>query len=82
VDAHQHAEHARRELGLPLDALWVDYLALGGAATRAQLGRYLSDGTGFSGREHDYVAQALNDHFIGLGGDHPVPYADSFRDTL
>jgi hypothetical protein len=27
-----------------------------------------------SGHDHDVIAQALNERFAELGGDHPVPY--------
>jgi len=79
VDAHEHAEHARHDLGLSVDALWLAYVALGGGATPAQLHRYLSDGTGFTAMQHDYVAQALNDSYIDRGGNHPVPYSERFQ---
>ena len=26
--------------------------------------------------EHDIIAHALNERFVELGGDHPVPYAN------
>jgi hypothetical protein len=82
VDAHQHAEHARVQLGLSLDALWVAYAGLGGSKTIPELERYLDDGRGFSAIQHDYVAQALNDCYVDLGQNHPVPYSDSFKETL
>jgi len=78
VEAHEHAEHARHELELSLDALWLAYVGLGGAATLPQLDRYLSNGTGFNGVQHDYVAQALNDCYTDMGRNHPVPYSEAF----
>jgi hypothetical protein len=82
VDAHEHAEHARHELGLSLGDLWLAYLGVGGSATLPQLDAYLTGGTGFNGAQHDYVAQALNDCFVGRGGNHPVPYAETFRGVV
>jgi hypothetical protein len=79
VQAYEHAEQARRDLGLSVDALWVAYLALGGFGTAPQLSRYLADGTGFTAVQHDYVAQALNDAYVDVGANHPVPYWDSFK---
>jgi hypothetical protein len=82
VDAHQHAEHARRDLGLSIETLWLAYAALGGAASLPQLDRYLTDGSGFTGIQHDYVAQALNDGYIDLGRNHEVPYSETFPGIL
>ena len=78
MEPYEQADGARRELGLSLEALWLAYIGLGGAATFLELGWYLSEGSGgFTGRQHDYVAQALNDTFVERGGDHPVPYSDT-----
>ena len=27
--------------------------------------------------DHDLLAQALNDRFVELGGNHPVPYSEA-----
>jgi hypothetical protein len=81
MEAHRRAEDARVDLGLSVEALWVAYVGLGGSGTLPELDRYLADG-GFTGVQHDYVAQALNDCYVGLGGDHPVPYSEMFEGTL
>jgi hypothetical protein len=77
--AHRHAERARVELGLSVEDLWLAYIALGGDASLRQLDGYLIDGDGFAGKQYDYVAQALNDGYVAVGGDHPVPYADDLK---
>jgi len=78
VEGYEYAARARRELGLSLDDLWVAYVGLGGAATPLELGWYLADGSGgFTARQHDYLAQALNDQYVDRGHDHPVPYSDT-----
>ena len=82
MESHDHAEHARLELGLSVEALWLAYVVLGGAATLPQLGHYLSDGGGFTRAQHDYVAQALNDYYIDLGRNHRVPYSEAFKEIL
>jgi hypothetical protein len=38
----------------------------------------LAESSGFTARQYDYMAQALNDQFITAGGDHPVPYSEMF----
>ena len=30
-----------------------------------------------SAHDHDLLAQALNDRFVELGGNHPVPYSEA-----
>jgi hypothetical protein len=78
VEAYEYADRARRDLGLSLETLWLAYVGLGGAATLLELGWYLADGSGsFTGRQHDYVAQALNDNYVERGENHPVPYSDA-----
>ena len=61
---------------LDLQQLWVDYLALGGSMTPAELTEVLRGEWEVSGYEHDLLSQALNDHFTDHGHDHPVPYAE------
>jgi hypothetical protein len=39
----------------------------------------LAGATGLSCLEHNPVVQALIEHFVGSGGDHPVPYDDTER---
>jgi hypothetical protein len=43
----------------------------------AELGDWLDESVGLPDRDHDMLAQALNDECIGRGGDHPVPYTDT-----
>ena len=82
MEAHQHAEQARIQLGLSVEALWLAYAALGGSESIPELARYLDAGQGFTAVQHDYVAQALNDCYVDLGQNHPVPYAESFKGSL
>jgi len=79
VDAYEFVNEARAALGLSVPALWVAYVGLGGSATLPGLQQYLDDGSGFTAREYDFVAQALNDSYIDRGGNHPVPYSETFR---
>jgi hypothetical protein len=68
---------AQEMLGLSLEQLWVDTLALGGRATLFELGRFVAGLGDLSAHEYDVVAQALNDRFLDEGSDHPVPYSDT-----
>lgn len=61
---------------MTLRDLWLRYFALGGMAGPDHL-RQIIDGTVTpSHRDYDLMAQAINEQFIDLGRDHPVPYAD------
>jgi hypothetical protein len=62
--------------GLDLQTLWVDYTALGGTMSPAELTEALRGERTVSDYEHDVLAQALNDDFTGRGHNHPVPYSE------
>ena len=62
--------------GLSLEELWLDYLALGGTATAAQIASYARGQQCPDAYQHNMIAQAINEHFIGRGQDHPVAYRD------
>lgn len=54
--------------------LWRAALGIGGELTTgdvAELAAGLREPTHV---EHDILASALNDHLVGRGQDHPVPY--------
>ena len=55
--------------------LWLRYFALGGTASRADLGALLRGEVEFGADQYDVVAHALNERFAELEMDHPVPYA-------
>jgi len=61
---------------LDVGQLWTAYVGLGGSMTTAELIDALAGRLALSGHEHDVVAQALNEHFIGCGHDQPVAYAE------
>jgi len=67
---------ARQLAGLSLAQLWFSYIVLGGSATLVEVGDFLSGDVEPSPHEYDVLVQAINDEFVGQGGDHPVPYAD------
>jgi hypothetical protein len=64
----------RQEAGLSHAELWLRYFELGGMSTGFDLEAFLYGALVPSDRDHDVIAQALNERFTELGGDHPVPY--------
>jgi hypothetical protein len=64
----------RREAGLSLSELWLRYFELGGMSTALELEAYLFGALIPTAHDHDLVAHALNERFVELGGNHPVPY--------
>jgi hypothetical protein len=69
-------DRARRDAGLSHDELWVRYFELGGMSTEIQLEAILYGALQPSVHDHDIVAHALNERFVELGGNHPVPYLE------
>jgi len=55
------------------------YFELGGMSSAIQLEAFLYEALRPSSHDHDVVAHALNERFVELGGNHPVPYR---ADTL
>jgi len=69
-------DQARRDAGLTHGELWLRYFELGGMSTALQLEAFLYRALRPSAKEHDVVAHALNERFVELGGNHPVPYSE------
>lgn len=70
----------RRDAGLTHSELWLRYFELGGMSTTFQLEACLHGALHPSKHEHDIIAHALNERFVELGGDHPVPYSEDEHD--
>jgi hypothetical protein len=66
----------RRDAELTRGELWLRYFELGGMSTALQLEAFLYGALKPSGHDHDVIAHALNERFVELGGNHPVPYTD------
>ncbi len=64
----------RRRLGMSTMALWIGYFEVGGNGTVADVQQWLAGERVPSDRDHDFLAQALNDHFVERGLDHPMEY--------
>ncbi|HWW54323.1 MAG TPA: hypothetical protein VNY84_11170 [Acidimicrobiales bacterium] len=74
-----HLNAACATLGVSSEALWVGYISVGGGATFTQIERWLATTDPVPDREHDMMAQALNDWFIDTHSVHRVPYADGLH---
>lgn len=54
--------------------LWRAALGTGGSFSRGDIDEILAGRLVPTSHEHDVLASALNDHFVGRGEDHPVSY--------
>ncbi len=66
----------RQEADLSRGELWLRYFELGGMSTAFQVEAFLYGALQPTPHDHDVLAHALNERFVELGGNHPVPYAD------
>jgi hypothetical protein len=69
----------RRDADLSRGELWLRYFELGGMSTALQLEGFLYGALKPSPHDHDVIAHALNERFVELGGNHPVPYLTNSR---
>jgi hypothetical protein len=69
-------ESALLHSGLTYQELWWRQVAIGGDATALELEAYLLGLLNLDAHQYDLIAQALNEHFLDLGQDHPVPYSE------
>jgi hypothetical protein len=67
-------EQARIGSGLSLGELFLRYFELGGMSSALQVEAYLYNALEPSTHDHDVIALALNERYVELGGNHPVPY--------
>ena len=66
----------RRDALLSHGELWLRYFELGGMSTAFEVEAFLYGALQPSPHDRDVIAHALNERFVELGGNHPVPYAD------
>lgn len=64
----------RQDADLSHGELWLRYYELGGMSTALELEAILYGTLEPSRHDHDVLAHALNERFVELGGNHPVPY--------
>lgn len=65
---------ARLDCGLSVQELWVRCFALGGRTSPFELEAILHGALEVDAHQYDVIAHALNECFMELGRDHPVPY--------
>ena len=67
----------RRDAGLSHGDLWLRYFELGGMNNAVELEAMLYGALRPSVHDREVIAHALNERFVELGGNHPVPYSQS-----
>jgi hypothetical protein len=67
---------AWQQCGMSSNQLWLDYVGVGGADTPDTVGAFLSGAERPGRLQYDMLAQALNERYMDLGMNHPVPYSD------
>ena len=60
--------------GMSVQQLWLRYIGLGGCETPTDIQHQLLGTVAIGDHEHNLLAQAINEHFIERGQDHPVHY--------
>jgi hypothetical protein len=68
-------DNARQMAGISVTDLWLRYVTIGGTATREEVGRMLRGEREFGAPQYDVFVHALNERFVELDMDHPIPYA-------
>jgi hypothetical protein len=74
-------DRSRQDTGFSHGELWLRYFELGGMSTALQVEAFLYGALQPSPHDHDVIAHALNERFVELGGNHPVPYAEDEVDA-
>ncbi len=69
----------RRDAGLTRGELWLRYFELGGMSTAIQMEAFLFGALIPTSHDYDVIAHALNERFVEMGGNHPVPYQEDAR---
>ena len=59
--------------------LWIAYFAVGGNGSLADVAGWLGGSADPNDRDHDLMAQALNDQFADRDLDHPMSYRSDSR---
>jgi hypothetical protein len=66
----------RRDACLSHSDLLLRYFELGGMSSAMELEAFLCGALQPSAHDREVIAQALNERFVELGGNHPVPYVE------
>lgn len=71
-----YLDRARTDAGLSHGELWLRYFEVGGMSTPLELEAYLLGALVPTDHEHDVLVHAINQRFVEIGGNHPIPYSD------
>lgn len=61
--------------GMSFYDLWLRQISVGGDAGVVEVEAYVLGLLSIDDHQHDVLAQAINEHFVDEGGDHPVGYS-------
>jgi hypothetical protein len=75
VQPDARLDRARLDADLSQGELFLRYFALGGMSTSLQVEAFLFGALLPTPHDYDVLAQALNERFVELGENHPVPYS-------
>jgi hypothetical protein len=62
--------------GMTPGELWLNYYSVGGDASELEVEAYALGLLRPDAYQHNLIAQAINEHFVDNGQDHPVSYQD------
>ena len=77
----EELDEFRQGAALSHGELWLRYFELGGMSTGFELEAFLYGALIPTPHDHDVIAHALNERFVEMGGNHPVPYKDDHAGT-
>ena len=60
---------------MTFEELWLRQISVGGQAAELEIEAYVLGLLQVDSYQHDVIAQALNEHFVERGEDHPVGYS-------
>jgi hypothetical protein len=63
--------------GMSVNELWLRQISVGGTAGSLETEAYVLGLLVPDPHQYDVLAQALNEHFLELGSEHPVGYWDT-----
>ena len=73
-DATEALDRFRQDARLSHGELWLRYFELGDMSTALELEAFVYGALEPSAHDREVIAHALNERFVELGGNHPVPY--------
>ncbi len=66
--------------GLSYEEIWRRQSVFGGAAGPLEVEAYILGLLRPDAHQHDLIAQAINEHFLDRGENHPVAYSHRIHD--